>query len=114
VDFRRLDIATEALPGGDVAIVRQVLQHLSNAEITGVVRQIEQKFGFLVLTEHLPATPNFAHNLDKPTGRDIRMGLGSGVVLTSAPFHLRATGEQLLCESPEAGGVIRTMLYRLG
>jgi hypothetical protein len=113
VDFRLLNIAADPLPHGGVAMIRQVLQHLSNDEILGVVRQVEQRFRYLVLTEHLPAAPDFPPNLDKPTGRDIRMTLGSGIVLTAAPFNLRPLDECVLCEAAEAGGVIRTTLYQL-
>ncbi len=113
VDFQLLNIATDPLPRGDVAMIRQVLQHLSNAEILGVVRQVEQNFKHLVLTEHLPSEPGFTPNLDKPTGRDIRMGIGSGIVLTAAPFNLKPLAERTLCEAAEAGGVIRTTVYQL-
>ena len=33
VDFRRLDIIDKPIPEGDVIILRQVLQHLSNSQI---------------------------------------------------------------------------------
>ena len=81
--------------------LRQVLQHLSNAEIEPVVRQIERKFKYLVPTEHVPLGTALTPNLDKPTGRDVRIHRGSGIVLTAAPFNLRAKAEQVLCEAPE-------------
>ena len=108
-----LDMAREALPEGEVVFIRQVLQHLSNAEIEPVVRQIERKFKYLVPTEHVPLGTALTPNLDKPTGRDVRIHRGSGIVLTAAPFNLRAKAEQVLCEAPEAGGVNRTTLYTL-
>jgi hypothetical protein len=37
VDFRCLDITHDDLPGADVAVLRQVLQHLSNAQILKIV-----------------------------------------------------------------------------
>ncbi len=113
VDFRVLDMARDPIPPGDVVFIRQVLQHLSNAEIEPVVRQIERGFKHLVLTEHVPLGTAFTPNLDKPTGRDVRIHRGSGIVLTAAPFHLQAKAEQVLCEAPEAGGVNRTTLYTL-
>ena len=39
ISFRRLDIVTDPLPIADVCLVRQVLQHLSNAEIIEFVRR---------------------------------------------------------------------------
>lgn len=40
LEFRALDIAKDELPSGDCAILRQVLQHLSNAEIKSVVEKL--------------------------------------------------------------------------
>ena len=40
LELRVLDIASEDLPIGDVVILRQVLQHLSNAEIKNVVEKL--------------------------------------------------------------------------
>ena len=121
VDFRVLDISHDKLPAGDVVFVRQVLQHMSNRQIEGALSQITDKYKYLILTEHLPATGSFAHNLDKPAGPDIRLRLDSGVVLTSPPFNLAIKQEIKLCEfydshlaegeSPK--GVIRTTLYQL-
>lgn len=113
VDFRTLDLTRDALPEADVVFVRQVLQHLSNAEILAALPELCRKYKYLVLTEHLPAGPTFVPNLDKPTGRDIRLGLGSGIVLTCPPFDLQALAERTLCEVAEGGGTIRTTLYQL-
>ena len=40
VEFRKLDIVRETLPDGDVCLLRQVLQHLSNAEIAAVLPKL--------------------------------------------------------------------------
>ena len=113
VDFRVLDITRDKLPGGDIAFLRQVLQHLSNEQIQRAVGQIAARYKYLVLTEHLPASDTFAHNLDKPVGGDIRLGFNSGIVLTSAPFNLQVQEAVVLCEVAESDGIIRTILYRL-
>ena len=113
VDFQVLDLAQNDLPDGDVVFIRQVLQHLSNQHIACAVQQIQQRFSHLVLTEHLPVSADFPHNLDKPAGGSTRLGIGSGVVLTSAPFQLAVLAERVLCDVPEYGGVIRTTLYTL-
>jgi len=114
VDFRALDLARDVLPPADVCLVRQVLQHLSNAEIAAALPQLAGRYRFLVVSEHLPADPNFIPNLDKPTGRDSRLQMKSGVVLTAAPFNFRPSGAHVLCEAMEGNGVIRTLLYELG
>ena len=113
VDFRVLDLTKDALPGGDIVFIRQVLQHLSNDLISNALPEITSKFKYLVLTEHIPAGNSFTHNLDKPVGPGIRLSSGSGIVLTSAPFNLKPKYEHCLCEVNEYGGVIKTMLYEL-
>ena len=40
LEFHCLDIAVADLPLGDCAIVRQVLQHLSNAEVQAIVNKL--------------------------------------------------------------------------
>ncbi len=59
VDFRCLDIVTDPLPAGDVAFIRQVLQHLDNAQIAQVLPKLRQ-YRWLVVTEHLPDRSDFA------------------------------------------------------
>lgn len=113
VDFRELDMTAEELPAGDVVFIRQVLQHLSNSKIAAVVEKVRRTYRYLVLTEHLPTAGDFPANLDKPTGHEIRMKFGSGVVLTAEPFNLRPLAEQVICEVGEFGGVIRTTAYQL-
>jgi Methyltransferase domain len=113
VDFRVLDLARDELPPADIVFVRQVLQHLSNAEVKRALPQLAAKYKYLVLTEHLPAEEDFAPNLDKPAGPGIRMQIDSGIVLTRAPFKLRPRKEERLCQVEEDGGMIRTTLYTL-
>lgn len=113
VDFRHLDLTRDELPAGEVVFIRQVLQHLSNAQIAQALLKIAKTYRYLVLTEHLPGEDPFVPNLEKAAGRDIRMFYGSGVVLSAPPFNLQARQEQVLCEVPESGGRIRTTLYTL-
>jgi SAM-dependent methyltransferase len=111
VEFRCLDITIDPLPPGDVVLIRQVLQHLSNAAIATVVPQLA-KYRYAIITEHHPAGP-FPPNLDIPTGPHIRVGLGSGVDLGAAPFSLPSRTTRELCVVPGEGGVIRTTLYEI-
>jgi hypothetical protein len=91
------------------------LQHLSNKQIRNALPEIARKFKYLVLTEHLPASESFTHNLDIPGGALFRLPIQSGVVLTSPPFNLIAKGQRTLCQREEAGagGIIKTTLYDL-
>jgi hypothetical protein len=113
VDFRVLDLTQDELPPAEVLFLRQVLQHLSNKNIKMALPQISRKYKYLVLTEHLPATEPFTPNLDIPTGPQFRVEINSGIVLTAAPFKLSPKAEQVLCEVPEMGAMIRTTLYTL-
>jgi SAM-dependent methyltransferase len=117
VDFRCVNIIQDDLPDGDIVFLRQVLQHLNNAQILRVVQKL-YRYKFLVLTEHLPAKTHFPPNRDKPTGGGTRLPQGSGVVLTQQPFLLRAKSESVLCSTPESiarpAGLVTTTLYELG
>ena len=92
--FHCLDIIQDELPEGDCAIVRQVLQHLSNEEILTLMPKL-RKYRFLVVTEHLPFS-EFIPNINKSTDYNIRLGKKSGVVLTEAPFYLNPIKEEKL------------------
>jgi hypothetical protein len=112
VDFKVVDLAKDELPRGDIAFVRQVLQHLSNEQISGFVASAPRAYKFLVVTEHLPSQDDFKHNVDKFTGPGTRMGHESGVVLTSPPFNLRSKMVKELCRVNSIDtGVLVTTLY---
>jgi hypothetical protein len=114
VEFRALDLVEDELPPGDVAFVRQVLQHLSNDQIRKFIARASLTYKFLVVTEHLPSDTNFKHNADKLAGPGTRMGHASGVVLTSPPFNLRPQTERQLCRINSVDtGVLVTTLYGL-
>jgi hypothetical protein len=108
-DFRCIDITSDDLPPGDIAFIRQVLQHLNNESISSVVKKLIQ-YKKIVITEHLP-NGEFVFNKDKPIGKGIRLGISSGVVVTEPPFLLSDFRERIICEVSEAGGIIRTVLY---
>ena len=90
-----------------------MLQHLSNTDIKQFLPKLKGGFKYLVLSEHLPSGTDFPHNNEKPTGHNIRLDTGGGLVLTSSPFNLEVNEERILCEVAEFNGVIRTILYRL-
>lgn len=101
VDFRVIDIIADELPAAEIGFLRQVLQHLSNADILRIVPKLAHKYKFVVLTEHLPLGADFEPNIDKVRGADVRINkgaTGSGVVLTAPPFNLSAQKVMRLCE----------------
>jgi hypothetical protein len=112
VDFRCIDIARDPLPEGTVVTIRQVLQHLSNADVKNVVSKLAQ-YEYAIITDHQPAGA-FTPNADIPSGPHIRVGIGSALDLAKDPFRLAFLETRELCVVPSSeGGVIRTTLYRL-
>ncbi len=111
LEFAVLDAVADPLPRGDVVIVKQVLQHLCNAEIDAIVRKLS-RYPTWIVSEHLPFGA-FVANVDKPTDGYSRLGRASGVVLTEAPFHVTPRETHVLCEPHAEGGIIRTMAYEL-
>lgn len=113
LEFRYLDIAKDELPNGDCVILRQVLQHLSNAEIKDITYKLKA-FKYVILTEHIPEG-EFIPNKDIISGQGIRLKKQSGVNLLAPPFNLKVKEEkELLSISLEKGkGVIVTKLYKL-
>jgi SAM-dependent methyltransferase len=111
MDFKVIDAAEDNLPKADIILIRQVFQHLSNAQILKIIPKLAA-YRYAVITEHLPGYSEFAPNLDKLTGPDHRVNFGSGVILTEPPFNLKAESSKVLCEVREFGGVIRTTAYK--
>ena len=111
LEFHALDIATDVLPSGECAILRQVLQHLSNAEIKRVVQKL-YAFKHVILTEHLPEE-DFEPNKDIISGQGIRLKKQSGVILSASPFNFKVKEEKHLLSAPSPGfeGVLVTTLY---
>ena len=113
LEFRELDIAKDELPLGDGAILRQVLQHLSNAEIISVVEKL-YAYKYVLLTEHLPKD-DFEPNKDIISGQGIRLKKQSGVNLLAAPFCFKLVKEKQLLSinSNDFEGVVVTKLYQV-
>lgn len=113
LEFHSLDIAEDNLPSGDCVILRQVLQHLSNAEIKSVVEKLYD-FKYIILTEHLPKG-NFEPNQDIISGQGIRLKKQSGVNLLAPPFNFKVEEEKQLLsiKAPRFKGVLVTTLYKV-
>jgi len=111
LEFYCLDIAKDALPSLDCAIVRQVLQHLSNTEVQTVVHKLEG-FKYVILTEHIPKG-DFTPNKEIISGQGTRLKKQSGINLLAAPFHMRVKLERELIayDLEDEKGVLVTTLY---
>ncbi len=88
VRFVCADATKDDLPPGRVIFVRQVLQHLSNAQISNILTKLDA-YEYAVVTEHQPRELGAAlPNVDKVHGGDIRLYEGSGVYLDKPPFGI--------------------------
>ena len=112
LEFQCLDIAKDELPKGDCALVRQVLQHLSNAEVQIIVAKLS-KYHYIILTEHLP-NGEFEPNKDIISGQGIRIKKQSGIDLLKAPFNFQVIERKnlLSVHLNDGKGMISTTLYR--
>lgn len=113
LEFYCLDIAVDDLPSGDCALVRQVLQHISNAEILKICKKLRQ-FKYVILTEHLPEG-DFIPNKAIISGQGTRMKKNSGLHLLEPPFNMQVKEEQELLSVVlgDGRGVIVTSLYMM-
>lgn len=111
--FLCLDIAVDPLPAADCALLRQVLQHLSNSEIQSILDQLGV-YKYVILTEHLPEA-DFVPNKDIISGQGIRLKKQSGLNVLVAPFHFSVKeAQQLLFTRLDKGkGVLVTTLYKV-
>ncbi|WP_246034853.1 class I SAM-dependent methyltransferase [Polaribacter aestuariivivens] len=111
LEFLCLDIAKDNVPKADCVIIRQVLQHLSNAEVQNILQKL-YNFKYVILTEHLPSR-NFESNKDIISGQGIRLKKQSGINILKPPFNFKVKEEKQLIsiELPENKGKIVTNLY---
>ncbi|MBW2998472.1 class I SAM-dependent methyltransferase [Candidatus Woesearchaeota archaeon] len=91
IKFIKKDIVEERLPDGDLCLIRQVLQHLSNQDILKVLVKTK-KYKYVIITDGLPIKEPKVKNVDKPTDRDNRWNplFKSGLYLESSPFNLKS------------------------
>jgi SAM-dependent methyltransferase len=90
VCFKTLDAVCDPLPEGDVCLVRQVFQHLSNADIRAVLASM--RYPAVYVTEAQPMRKRGSVNPDKVVGPSVRFdwqtGQGRGVELDQEPYNL--------------------------
>jgi SAM-dependent methyltransferase len=109
VEFICLNVVEDELPAGDLCLIRQVLQHLSNREIERILDNCK-KYKYLIITEHYPDPKiKLIPNLDIPHGPDVRLHFDSAVVLDAPPFNLPHL--ELLAEAEsDEGARIKTFV----
>jgi hypothetical protein len=109
IQFTCRDVINDELPIGELCLIRQVLQHLSNDQVARIMEHCEQ-YHYVIVTEHLgdptkPCTPN----VDIHHGSDTRVDRGSGVYLDLPPFN-RAIASVLTEVKLEDNTIIRSVL----
>ena len=106
-----MDAVADDLPSGDCALVRQVLQHLSNSEVQRIVNKLTD-FKYVILTEHLPEG-EFIANKEIVTGQGIRLKKQSGIDLLCPPFNFKILSDKVLLSIvlSDDKGVVVTTLY---
>ena len=113
IRFACLDITQDPLPQADLCLIREVLQHLSNHEISQVLKAVKQ-YRYVIYSDYQPAgLSDFVPNRDIPHGHDTRLWKNSAVCLDQPPFSRNvelllevASSEQLYAP----GECIRTFL----
>lgn len=86
VNFMCLDIVSDDLPDGELCLVRQVLQHLSNAEIQRILDKLK-KYKYSVIVEMVyDKAKAHQYNADINMDRSTRRNQKSRVYLEEAPF----------------------------
>jgi len=86
IKFDRINIIEKELPSGDLMVIKQVCQHLSNSQILKILKKLK-KYKFVLISEHLPKG-NFQPNIDKWQGPGIRLDKNSGVLISEPPFNI--------------------------
>lgn len=103
IQFQALDMVSQELPDGDICIVRQVFQHLSNRDIACVLPKL-RKYRAVFVTEAQPLLREGSANPEKPAYADMRfdgrMGCGRGVELDQPPWNLTI---KEVCRAPGTG-----------
>ncbi len=99
--FQVLDMVSDDLPDGDICLVRQVFQHLSNRDIACVLPKL-RKYRYVYVTEGQPLVRVGTPNPDKPANAEVRFnwrtGHGRGVELDQPPWNLSV---EEICRVPE-------------
>ena len=115
VEFLSLDITNDQLPSADICTVRLVLQHMSNESIHKFIKNINNKYNFLIVTEHFPSPEKFVPNINKPSGSDTRFYDNSAVDLNAPPFNLKIIDMKDLCDcsSDLIEGSLKTKILQL-
>ena len=112
VHFMCLDIVDDELPDGDMCLIRQVLQHLSNSDVAKVLAKLK-RYKYSLITEHVtPKAQAESFNADIHSGNHNRITLRSGLYLDEAPFCLKCEVILRVPYDPQGKSELVTYLVR--
>lgn len=98
ISFFKKDIVLDKLPNGELCLIRQVLQHLSNDAILKILPKLK-KYKYVLITEHqLPDDGSSVPNLNISTGPKTRISINSALHLDKPPFNVKNI--ETVLESP--------------
>lgn len=86
--YKNNEWGTDELPDADLVTIRQVLQHLSNEQISKILSKLS-KFKYVIITEHILLGDFTIPNLDKIPGPHIRTKVFSSVIIDAPPFKVK-------------------------
>ncbi len=91
VRFLQRNMITDELPDGELCIIRQVFQHLSNESILKVLPKLK-KYRYVIIADAQPTQDKDKVNHDIPNFSGTRAVVhGTGLWLENAPFNLPLT-----------------------
>jgi Glycosyltransferase sugar-binding region containing DXD motif len=103
ISFTFLDILNDPLPAGDILLVRQVIQHLSKAEIAVVLKGI-CRYKAVYVTDGYPMLRKEPTNSHKAAGAEVRFDGKTeevrGVDLSRPPFNAEVVEQFRTFASP--------------
>ena len=85
IQFQMLNIIEDELPDGELCLIRQVLQHLSNEAILKILGKLK-KYRYVLITDDQLRKPN-GINVDIPNFGGTRINFGSNLLLEEPPFN---------------------------
>lgn len=115
VNFVCRDISKDELPDGELCLVREVFQHISNGQILAALNNM-RKYKHVIITDNQCGEQgSLPINIDRPHGSASRASLGTELDITKPPFNVK--GVQVIFEfhAPNTGqtnAVIRGFEFR--
>ena len=106
VKFHCMDAAQDnELPFGELLIIRQVLQHLGNADVKKILSKTSA-FKFIFVTESIYGGEDAVYNIDINASNGTRCSFKSGVYLERPPYSYKNIVHLMKVPGPNVAGVV--------